>query len=82
MRSRYSAFVMKDADYLVSTWHPTCHAATFRPDIEAGFNRTQWLGLTVFEHASGKTTQKVTSVLLPVSMRMAKREQLLNVPDS
>jgi len=54
MRSRYSAFVMKDVDYLISTWHPTCHAATFRPDIEAGFNRTQWLGLTVFEHASGK----------------------------
>lgn len=54
MRSRYSAFVMKDAEYLISTWHPNCQAATFSPEIEAGFTRTQWLGLTVFEHAAGK----------------------------
>lgn len=54
MRSRYSAFVMKDTDYLISTWHPNCQAATFRPEIEAGFAHTQWLGLTVFEHAAGK----------------------------
>lgn len=54
MRSRYSAFVMKDAEYLISTWHPNCQAATFRAEIEAGFARTQWLGLAVFEHAAGK----------------------------
>lgn len=54
MRSRYSAFVMKDADYLINTWHPHCQAAAFRAEIEAGFARTQWLDLTVFEHAGGK----------------------------
>jgi uncharacterized protein YchJ len=46
---RYTAFVIKDADYLIKTWHPSCHAADFRQDIEAGFANTQWLGLTVFE---------------------------------
>lgn len=51
MRSRYCAFVMKDADYLIKTWHPTCQAATFRDEISAGFATTEWLGLTLFEHS-------------------------------
>ncbi|EYH83826.1 hypothetical protein SEEHN189_08845 [Salmonella enterica subsp. enterica serovar Heidelberg str. N189] len=50
MRSRYCAFVMKDADYLIKSWHPTCNAAAFRDDIIAGFANTRWLGLTIFEH--------------------------------
>jgi SEC-C motif-containing protein len=81
MRSRYSAFVMKDANYLVSTGIRIVMPPPFVRKLKP-FDRTQWLGLTVFEHASGKNDTKVTSVLLPVSMRMAKREQLLNVPDS
>ena len=50
MRSRYCAFVMKDADYLIKTWHPSCQAGAFRDEISAGFADTEWLGLTVFEH--------------------------------
>lgn len=53
MRSRYTAFVEKRADYLIQTWHPSCHAAEFRQEIEAGFAGTEWLGLTVFEQADG-----------------------------
>ncbi|WP_414163918.1 YchJ family protein [Superficieibacter sp. BNK-5] len=48
MRSRYSAFVMKNADYLINTWHPSCQASAFRQEIESGFAHTQWQGLTVF----------------------------------
>ncbi|VYU78658.1 YchJ family protein [Metakosakonia massiliensis] len=55
MRSRYTAFVVKQADYLIRTWHPSCHAAAFRADIEAGFASTQWLGLTVYEQSMEKT---------------------------
>lgn len=54
MRSRYTAFVLKQADYLINTWHPDCQAAAFREDLESGFARTQWQGLTVFETAPGK----------------------------
>ena len=53
MRSRYTAFVVKRADYLVQTWHPSCQASGFRQEIEAGFAGTEWLGLTVFEQAEG-----------------------------
>ncbi|WP_222888013.1 YchJ family protein [Enterobacter sp. C2] len=53
MRSRYTAFVEKCADYLIQTWHPSCEAATFRQEIEAGFAGTEWLGLTLFEESEG-----------------------------
>jgi Uncharacterized protein conserved in bacteria len=56
MRSRYCAFVMKNADYLVKTWHPTCQADAFRQDIERGFAHTQWLGLTIFATEEGNTS--------------------------
>ncbi|STH35460.1 SEC-C motif domain-containing protein [Escherichia coli] len=48
--SRYCAFVMQDADYLIKTWHPSCGAAALRAELIAGFAHTEWLGLTVFEH--------------------------------
>ncbi|MEW5559751.1 YchJ family protein [Enterobacter asburiae] len=55
MRSRYSAFVMKDADYLLSTWHPSCEPQAFRHDLEQSFSGTEWLGLTIFAADEGKT---------------------------
>ncbi|QHM94732.1 MULTISPECIES: YchJ family protein [Kosakonia] len=51
MRSRYTAFVLHQSEYLVKTWHPSCGAEAFRQQIEAGFAATTWRGLTVFEHA-------------------------------
>lgn len=54
MRSRYSAYVIQDADYLVATWHPAVRHDTLKSDISAGFAQTQWLGLTVYEEAEGK----------------------------
>jgi SEC-C motif-containing protein len=42
MRSRYSAFVLEDADYLRATWHDSTRPAML--DFEPG---VQWLGLEV-----------------------------------
>jgi SEC-C motif-containing protein len=47
MRSRYCAFVLEDADYLLATWHPS------RRPPELGFEPgIKWLGLEVREHRS------------------------------
>ena len=54
MRSRYTAFVVKDVDYLVRTWHPSCEAHNFRQDIEQSFAGTEWLGLTLFAEDEGR----------------------------
>ena len=46
MRSRYSAFVLKRADYLLATWHASTRPADLSPD-----DATKWLGLDVRRHA-------------------------------
>jgi SEC-C motif-containing protein len=43
MRSRYSAYVLGRADYLLATWHPRTRPASLAPD-EPGL---KWLGLEV-----------------------------------
>ena len=47
MRSRYSAFVLERAGYLLATWHASTRPATlsFEPDA-------RWLGLEVHAHVS------------------------------
>ena len=47
MRSRYSAYVLGNAAYLLATWHPDTRPAGL--DIEEG-PPTKWLGLAVKRH--------------------------------
>jgi len=44
MRSRYSAYVLKLAAYLLATWHPDTRPATIE------FENEKWLGLEVKKH--------------------------------
>jgi SEC-C motif domain protein len=48
MRSRYSAFAVGDADYLLATWHPRTRPPTLRLDDDA-----RWLGLEVLATTGG-----------------------------
>jgi SEC-C motif-containing protein len=58
MRSRYSAFVLARADYLLATWHSTTRPASL--DFDAG---AKWLGLEVREHkATGADSAEVAFV--------------------
>jgi SEC-C motif domain protein len=45
MRSRYSAFVLERADYLLATWHASQRPAHI--EFDAG---VKWLGLDVRQH--------------------------------
>lgn len=49
MRSRYSAYVVKDVGYLLASWHPQTRPAELSLD-EAEGQRTRWLGLSVKQH--------------------------------
>ena len=51
MRSRYSAFVRDELDYLMTTWHPSTRPAILAPN-EPGL---RWLGLEVKKHAQQHT---------------------------
>ena len=58
MRSRYSAFVLERADYLLATWHSSTRPASMDFDACA-----KWLGLEVREHkATGTDTAEVEFV--------------------
>ena len=46
MRSRYSAYVLRLADYLLATWHP----ATRPSELDLSADDTKWLGLEVKKH--------------------------------
>jgi SEC-C motif domain protein len=50
MRSRYSAYVLGDAAYLLKTWHPDTRPAKL--DLDGG-PPTKWLGLAVKRHEDG-----------------------------
>lgn len=49
MRSRYTAFVLGDAAYLLHTWHPETRPATLEIDP-----RQRWLGLRIKRTAGGR----------------------------
>ena len=58
MRSRYTAFVRQQADYLLATWHPAHRPAAL--DFEPG---AKWLGLEVRGHrVTGADTAEVEFV--------------------
>lgn len=48
MRSRYSAFAIRDEAYLLKTWHPSTRPATL--DLDAGL---QWRRLDIVETSAG-----------------------------
>ena len=48
MRSRYSAYVLGLADYLLATWHPSTRPVALEPNPAS----LKWLGLEVRRHES------------------------------
>jgi SEC-C motif-containing protein len=58
MRSRYTAFVLARADYLLATWHSRTRPASLDFDAAA-----KWLGLEVREHTvTGADTAEIEFV--------------------
>jgi SEC-C motif-containing protein len=56
MRSRYSAYALGRADYLLNTWHPRTRPARIDPDPER-----RWLGLTIrHAHCGGERDDRGT----------------------
>ena len=58
MRSRYSAYVLKDEPYLLQTWHPRTRPATLDL-VDPPGQRTRWLGLSIKRHEAGVDTAQV-----------------------
>lgn len=57
MRSRYSAYVMQLASYLLTSWH-----SSTRPASMAFDSKTRWLGLSVLAHSEHADSAQVEFV--------------------
>lgn len=57
MRSRYSAYVHANAEYLLATWHASTRPATLDFDDASA---TRWLGLEVRRHETDASAQRAT----------------------
>lgn len=70
MRSRYSAYVLQRADYLLATWHPSTRPAAldFAP-------RQRWLGLQVLD--AGQSDADHATVRFIARSKLAGRAQQL-----
>lgn len=64
MRSRYSAFVLGDAAYLLATWHPGTRPDTLDIDPD-----TEWLGLEILVTEGGVAGTKRGFVEFAASYR-------------
>jgi SEC-C motif domain protein len=56
MRSRYSAYVLGEREYLLATWHPSSRPDAMSLDDGGG---TRWLGLAVGRHEQAAPDQAV-----------------------
>ncbi|MFF9774743.1 YchJ family protein [Streptomyces sp. NPDC013978] len=64
MRSRYSAFVMRDEGYLLRSWHPRTRPA------EVAFDATmRWTGLEILDTRDGTSFHTTGTVTFRASFR-------------
>ena len=69
MRSRYSAFVVKDEAYLISSWHPSTRPPT------VGFEQgLRWDGLTIVGTTGGSPFDKQGTVEFRARFRQGGRD--------
>jgi SEC-C motif-containing protein len=70
MRSRYSAFAVLDADYLLASWHPSTRPSSLSLDAEQ-----RWLRLDVVAVSGGGPFDDAGTVSFVASYRLAGGER-------
>ncbi len=74
MRSRYTAFVLGRADYLLRTWDPKHRP----PHLDLERDQTEWLGLEVKKTEAGGPADNQGRVQFIARFRLNGREQALS----
>lgn len=78
MRSRYTAYVRGDADYLQRTSAGEALLRFDRADIAASFASTEWLGLEIRKVEAGGSTDMTGHVAFTARFRQNGRLQALS----
>jgi SEC-C motif-containing protein len=74
MRSRYTAFVLGEIDYILKTHHSKTLSEVDRAGIEDWSKNSEWLGLKILETASGSESDEQGTVTFHVKYRMEGKE--------
>jgi SEC-C motif-containing protein len=67
MRSRYSAFAVGDAEYLLASWHPSTRPASL--ELEEGL---RWFRLDILDRANGGVLDAEGTVEFRAHYRLAE----------
>lgn len=78
MRSRYAAYALQLTDYLLKTTHPKSRANDLRQQIEASYQTTQWLGLSIGRTQQGGVEDKVGKVEFVAHFSADEQNQVLH----
>jgi SEC-C motif domain protein len=62
MRSRYSAYVKGNIDYLIATLHPKSRQKDDRRILRLSIQTSRWLGLTILKTQKGQATDSTGKV--------------------
>ena len=62
MRSRYSAYALKQIDYLFETTHPDKRDDNFKTEMAAWANRAEFTKLEILSKRQGRSLDKIGKV--------------------
>lgn len=75
MRSRYSAYVLSNQDYLLQTWHPHTRPPQLSLPQESA---VKWLGLRILRTQAGGESDTEGEVEFVARYKMTSRAQRLH----
>ncbi|WP_184688627.1 YchJ family protein [Saccharothrix tamanrassetensis] len=73
MRSRFSAFAVRDEAYLLGTWHPTTRPEQLDFDLDQ-----QWTGLEILDRTAGGLLQNTGTVEFRAHYRWRGQRDVLH----
>ena len=76
MRSRYTAFMQGNLDYLIDTLHPDQRKTDDRKELALSIEQTHWLGLTIISTTKGKHKDSTGIVEFEAIYQIEEPQQL------
>lgn len=78
MRSRYSAYVLKNAAYLAYSQHPKKHKPRELAELPAYFEQVSWQGLEILTSSQGQAEDQIGKVEFKAFYRIQGRNEVMH----
>mgnify|MGYP001242089104 FL=1 len=78
MRSRFSAYVLRIADYIIKTTHPKFREEDFKENIQKWMNQTRWTHLEILDLSKGLAHQEIGEVEFVAEFFLEGQSQILH----